>query len=307
MSRLMGMLGLVLFACGTAVAETPSPEGRLLLVDDAAGRVSLEAYHGGFQSPDMRPAGGFAWEPEPYSTGKKLAIATAAVLIMGPYAAGYGAGQEQGERLSARQQWLDPLMRITTADNALKNRMLASLRASLAEKGTPVGRVVVSPDAAGAVLPRAARDETWAVVVRARQNAMVSVTPDDRRIVVDMWLETYERPASRFRKRSGHFPMRYVSGPADGERPLDVWVQDGAAIFWSELERGVRALVSASTMDIDENVSASEQVAITHAAHGEEFRGRLVKRAGDLVYIAEESGGLMIVHDRPAKAMVGPE
>lgn len=293
-------LGLALAAAGTAAAATPSTPARLLLIDDAVGRVSIEAYHGSFQSPEVRPSEGFAWEPEPYSTGKKLAIATAAVLLVGPYGAGHGGLQEQGERLRARRQWLDPLTRITDADGALKSRMLAFLRTDLAEAGAPVGRAVVSADAAGTVLPRAARDETSAIVVRARQNAMVSVTPDDRRIVVDMWLEAYERPGSRFRKRSGDFPMRYVSGPADGERPLDVWTRADGAIFWKELELGVRALVSASMMDFDTDASETERVPITHVARGEEFRGRLIKRAGDLVYIAEKGGGLMIVHDRPA-------
>jgi hypothetical protein len=297
MSKLMWILGLLSFAC--TLSATPASEGRLLLVDDAVDHVSLVADHRGFQSRDVRPQGGFAWEPERYSVGKKLAIATAAVLIMGPSGTGYAMSQEQGELLQARRQWLEPLLRITRTDNALRSRLLAVLRASLADAGTPVDRVVISPEAAGAVLSRAARDESLAVVVRARQGSIVSLTPDDRRLVVEMWVEGYERPSTRFRKRSGQFPLRYVSGPLEAERPIEAWSKDDAAIFWSELERGVRTLVAASAMHVDEDVSDAERVAITHTARGEEFRGRLIKRAGDVAYIAEKNGGLMIVHDQP--------
>jgi hypothetical protein len=305
MSKLMWILALLCFAC--SVSATPVPEGRFLLVDDAVDHVSLVADHRGFQSPDIRPQGGFAWEPEPFSTGKKLAIATAAVLLMGPSGAGYASAQEQGAVLQARRQWLDPLLRITRNDNALRSRLLAVLRASLADAGAPVDRVVISPEAAGAVLSRAARDESLAVVVRARHGSIVSLTADDRRLVVEMWAEGYERPGTRFRKRSGRFPLRYVSGPLDGERPIEAWSKDNAAIFWSELERGVRALVAASAMHVDEDVSDTERVAITHTMRGEEFRGRLIRRAGDIAYIAEKNGGLMIVHDQPIPSAPGAD
>ncbi len=306
MSRLILILGLLLAACDVSAAT--APESRLLLIDDSIKHVYLQPNHSSFQSRDVRPAGGFPWEPEPPGFGEKLAGATVAVLLMGPSGAGYAMAQGQAEALQARREWLEPLLRILAADDALQKRALASLRTGLAGIGMPVDRIVISSEAKGSILQRAARDESLAVVIRARQGAMVSLTPEDRRVVLDMWIENHERPNQRFRHRTGHFPLRYVSAAMEGARAIDLWAKDDAAHFWGELDRGLRALVSASVMEMPGEVGEEERVALDHAGRGERFHGRLMQRVGDMAYIAEPDGGLMIVHDRvPLESGPGKE
>ena len=204
----------------------------------------------------------------------------------------------------AGRAYAAPLLDDAGVATAFHPRMTQIIHTELAARGAPIDRIVVTK-AHGSGLPITAGgpDDDAAILIRPTGTHLVSLTSNDRRLVVNLTLELYERRSGSYRRGRGRQGM-YLSRPLDGTRAIDRWAADGAALFWSELEQGMRiTLATALEEGIVPAMSTTPGATTIQSANaGEEFKYRAWRRDGDLLFLSGSRDAVTIIHDLPAAA-----
>jgi hypothetical protein len=132
-------------------------------------------------------------------------------------------------------------------DGALKQRVLDSLGAALAEAGHPIARKVLAPEASQNFLRQAVGQARPATVFMfdAKAGPIVSLSGDNKRVVLTTDIAVFERRNNRY-TQTRTLRMSYVSRPApEGADAIAYWAADGAKPVLEAVDDGLRRLVRA--------------------------------------------------------------
>lgn len=278
-----------------SVASVSVRAERLLVIHKSVRSLKTAIEPLRFENRRSRPEDDYQWARKPGNPAGSVALTLAVSPIAG---VGYAIAQME----AARERHAEPLLEQAGVAADFERRMFEIVRSELATQSVPVDRTVVTKaHGTGVPLSAASPDEDVAILIRPTGTNLVSLTANDRRLVVNLTVELYTRGSDTFRRGVVRKVM-YLSRPIDEAGAIDRWAENGAALFWSELEQGMRLSLGTALADVKWNAvpGLTGTTLIKSANAGEEFDYRAWRRDGDLLYLTNSRDSITIIHDTSA-------
>ena len=295
MRRFLLALALTLGAGTPAFAQAPVADGDYLLIDK-----TIKTFYGQIgYVPGTDAAINALIVNQSHQMAQLPGISPGAAAAGGAVGGLVGGIMIEASIQAARNREIATI-RAPLNDGALKQRVLDSLAAAFAEVGHPIARRVLAPDANPNFLKQAVGQAKPATVFMfdAKAGPIVSLSGDNRRVVIYTDVAVYERRDNRY-TQTRTVRLSYVSRPApDGQDPIAYWAGDNARPVLDAVDDGMRRLVRAGFgPDAVDAPKVDDAAKTTLLVNGkpEEFRGVVLHSGDGFVTLATAGEWLRIV------------
>lgn len=242
--RRFALLFALAFGCATAAhAQDVSAEGDYVLIDK-----TIKTFYG---QVGVVPGADMALQSVVWSQNQQLAqmpgMSMGNAVAAGAVGGAIGGIMIEASIQAARNREIAAI-RTPLNDGALKQRVLDSLGAALADAGHPIARKVLAPEASQNFLKQAVGQAKPGTVFMfdAKAGPIVSLSGDNRRVVLTTDVAVYERQSNNRYALARTLKLSYISRPApEGADAIAYWAADGAKPVLEAVDDGLRRLVRA--------------------------------------------------------------